>query len=96
MESKAVTILYSFLASMVGKEIPSYMLETNVVDHGLARYGKIYTPGTYSRSFRALRNLGGGFTLDEVKFVVRELRCAELDGTVGRPYKIFTVNKVEV
>lgn len=35
--------------------IPSYKIETELVDYGRNKFNKLYSPSTYSRTFREIR-----------------------------------------
>lgn len=51
----ATKVIQHFLLGMIGTEFPSYAIETRLPDYGLIVHNVIYSPATYGRRFRELR-----------------------------------------
>lgn len=69
-------IIKSFLRSRLGKTIISWEFETVLPRYGEMLYGKLYTPGTYSRAWRDLRESGEiykEFSIEEIEHTAKSI-----------------------
>lgn len=55
-------IIQSYLANLTQLNnkvvLPSHVFEVEIVNYGKSHFQKLYTPGTYSREFRRIREKG--------------------------------------